>query len=62
MKLLLERGADVHAMDGRGETPYQLLLRGGYREMAYLLREHGAGSAARERFDEILVMTELTSD
>jgi hypothetical protein len=30
-------------MDGRGETPYQLLLQGyRYQEMAGLLRVHGA--------------------
>jgi hypothetical protein len=27
VKLLLERGADMHAMNGEGETPYQVSLR-----------------------------------
>jgi ankyrin repeat protein len=62
VKLLLERGADVDAMDGRGDTPHQLLLQGGYREMADLLRVDGAGRAARQRFDEVRVMDELMSD
>ena len=52
VKLLLERGADVHALNGDGQTPYQLSLAYGYREIADLLREHGAG---RARFEEILL-------
>jgi ankyrin repeat protein len=43
VKLLLERGADIHAMNDEGETPYQLSLRRGNREIADLLRKHGAG-------------------
>jgi ankyrin repeat protein len=43
VKLLLERGADIHAMNDEGETPYQLSLQRGNREIADLLREHGAG-------------------
>jgi len=50
VKLLLECGADVHAEDARGETPYQILLRRGHREIADYLQRHGAGG---ERFDEI---------
>jgi ankyrin repeat protein len=35
VKLLFERGADVHAMNDQGKTPYQLSLQGqrGHREM-----------------------------
>ena len=51
VKLLLERGAEIHALNGEGETPYQASLAWGYREIGDLLREHGAG---RERFEEIL--------
>jgi ankyrin repeat protein len=54
VKLLLERGADVHAMNGEGETPYQVSLRRGYREIADLLQKYGAGRLG-ERFDEILL-------
>ena len=56
VKLLLERGADtLHAMNGEGEAPikpYQVSFRSGYREIANLLGEHGAG---RSRFDYILL-------
>jgi ankyrin repeat protein len=52
VKLLLENGADVHALNDEGETAYQLSLKRGFREIADLLREHGAG---RERFEEILL-------
>jgi ankyrin repeat protein len=54
VKLLLERGADMHAMNGEGETPYQVSLRKGNREISDLLRKHGAGRLG-ERFDEILL-------
>ena len=50
MKLLLERGADVHTLDGYGQTPYQTSLAYGYREIADLLHEHGAGRARSEDF------------
>ena len=49
VKLLLDRGADVHAVNDEGETPYGLSLGYGYRG-ADLIRKHG-----RERFDEILL-------
>jgi ankyrin repeat protein len=52
--LLLERGADIHAMNDRGETPYQVSLRSGYREIADLLRKNGAGRLG-ERFEDILL-------
>jgi ankyrin repeat protein len=54
VKLLLERGADIHAMSGEGETPYQVSLRKGNREIVDLLRKHG-GASRGERFDEILL-------
>ena len=50
VKLLLERGADVHAVNGEGETPYQVSLRRGHREIADLLWKHGAGRLG-DRFD-----------
>ena len=56
VKLLLECGADIHAMvpmDGDSETPYQVLLRRGSREIADLLRNHGAGRLGK-RFEETL--------
>jgi ankyrin repeat protein len=56
MKLLLERGADIHAMNDEGETSYQLSLRSGYREIAdYFGRMVRADIG--ERFDEILFLT-----
>jgi ankyrin repeat protein len=51
-KLLLERGADIHAMNREGQTPYQVSLARGRREVADLLWKHGAGRLG-ERFDEI---------
>jgi ankyrin repeat protein len=54
VRLLLERGADIHAMNRDGETPYQVSLAYGKREIADLLRNHGAGRLG-ERFDEILL-------
>jgi ankyrin repeat protein len=47
VKLLLERGADVHAMNDGGLTPYQVSLRQGKREVADLLRKHGAGRESK---------------
>jgi ankyrin repeat protein len=37
VKLLLERGADVHARNEEGRRPYQESLVKGYREIADLL-------------------------
>ncbi len=51
-KLLLEFGADVHALNGDGQTPYQVSVAFGYGEIADLIREYGAG---RTRFDWILL-------
>jgi len=42
VKLLLERGADVHATNDKGQTPYRLSLARGRQEIADLLQEHGA--------------------
>jgi ankyrin repeat protein len=57
-KLLLERGVDVHALNIHGQTPYQLSLASGSREIADLLREHGAGKA---RFEKILLLYGLNA-
>jgi len=43
VKLLLERGADVHALNPEGQTPYQESLAYGDFEIAGLFREHGVG-------------------
>jgi ankyrin repeat protein len=53
VKLLLERGADVHALNSEGLTARQASLAFGYREIADILREHEAG---RAKFDEVFVM------
>jgi hypothetical protein len=47
--VLLERGADAGALCDKGQTPYEASLQRGYREVADLLRKHGAGG---ERFDK----------
>jgi len=44
VKLLLERGADIHVMNDRGETSYLLSLRRGNRGIADLLRKHHDGA------------------
>ena len=54
VKLLLERGADIDAMNGEGETPFQVSQRSVYREITDLLRKHDA-DRLRERFDKILL-------
>ena len=41
VKLLLERGADVHAVNDEGHTPYRLSFMAGYLEIMGLIREHG---------------------
>jgi ankyrin repeat protein len=51
-RVLIDHGADVHAVSGKGQTPYQLSLAYGYREIGNLLLEHGAGT---ERSDYILL-------
>lgn len=48
-RLLLERGADVHALSEEGKTPYQPPLIYGCRAVADLFREHNAGEARSER-------------
>ena len=53
VKLLLERGADIHAGNDKGEIPYQISLRRGNREIADLFRKNGADRLG-ERSDEIL--------
>jgi len=61
VKLLLERGADIRAMNGEGETPYQVSLRSGHREISELIQKHGAGRLG-ERFDEIPLYLNALSD
>lgn len=48
MKLLLERDADVYALNAEGETPYRVSLAYGYRETASFLLGHGACKASFE--------------
>jgi len=59
VKLLLERGADIHAMNGEGQRPYQESLAYGKLEVADYLRRNGAG---RERFDIIVLWLDAMSD
>ena len=61
MKLSLERGADIDAMNDEGETPYQLSLRSGYREIADLLQKNGAGRLG-ERFDDLNALSDWRFD
>jgi len=41
VKLLLERGADIHAVNREGQSPYQGSLVRGYREIADLIWGRG---------------------
>jgi ankyrin repeat protein len=36
---LVELGADIGALNGRGETPLQVSIRGGHHQVARVLRE-----------------------
>jgi uncharacterized protein len=45
VELLLGRGADAHALNDEGHTPYQVSLQQGHRRVADLLREHGTQEA-----------------
>ena len=47
-RLLLERGADVHAPNTRGRTPLHVAARRGAADTARLLLDHGAAAAARD--------------
>ena len=47
-RLLVERGADVHAPNTRGHTPLHVAARRGAADTAQLLLDHGAAAAARD--------------
>ena len=47
-RLLVERGADVHAPNTRGHTPLHVAARRGATDTAQLLLDHGAAAAARD--------------
>ncbi|MHC4604821.1 MAG: ankyrin repeat domain-containing protein [Planctomycetota bacterium] len=40
--MLISHGADVTAKNDDGETPLDLAIRDGYKELVELLRKHGA--------------------
>ena len=50
VKLLLERDAEVHALNDEGRTPYQLTMGKGYRKIADLLWDHERGE-----YDDIIL-------
>ena len=54
VRLLLDRGADVHARRGDGRTAWLLARRGGFDEVAGLLEAAGAATEALEPADLLL--------
>ena len=54
VRLLLERGADVHAARGDGRTAWELARRGGFDELARLLEEAGATPTELSPVDALL--------
>jgi ankyrin repeat protein len=54
VRLLLERGADVHARRGDGRTAWVLARRAGADELATLLEEFGAERATESAADALL--------
>ena len=53
-QVLLEKGAEVNALDNDGETPLDQAIEGGFDEMVALLRKHG-GKTHRTLKDEGLI-------
>jgi ankyrin repeat protein len=53
-RLLLDRGADVHARRADGRTPWMLAARSGGDELKALLEEHGARPEPLSSLDELL--------
>jgi hypothetical protein len=51
---MIERGADVNAIDDRGESVYQHAVRFGHPELAILLERHGADVTAATEVDRFL--------
>ena len=62
VKPLVERGADVLAVNGDGQTPYQLPLQRCYREVTELLPVNGAGGARSEKITLVQYSLNATSD
>lgn len=48
VRILVERGANVHLMNNHNETPLHFAAGNGYREMVKILLEKGADIAARD--------------
>ena len=42
VQLLLERGANVDAINDDGRTPYREAMAAGYRKIAFILLNHNA--------------------
>jgi len=54
VKLLLERGADIDAMNDVSEAPYQVSLRTGNREIADLLQKHDSEKGSTRSFYDLM--------
>ncbi len=56
--ILIERGADIHKADTEGDTPLDYAVFHEHREIAELLRGHGArdrdGPSARQKLEDVV--------
>ncbi len=53
VRLLIEKGADVNAMNENGFTPAMVAAYVGYDEIVSILRQHGALLENASRKDEL---------
>lgn len=52
VQLLIERGAELNALNSMGQTPLFLAVQGGHKDIANLLIERGAIVRIKDKFDK----------